>query len=154
MSETNPTANATERQKQPDTAAAPVLDWGVGMLLEAQADMLAGTGAAVTDWLHRRHEAVLDTRQLIANMHVGADPAETFKAQRDFVSRSFQRFAAEVDACQTTTQKLLERTPAWFPQGGWAWFPRISGSTETASAQAAAATRAAGRSLRMANKPD
>jgi hypothetical protein len=116
--------------------------------------MLAGTGAAVTDWLHRRHEAVLDTRQLIANMHVGADPAETFKAQRDFVSRSFQRFAAEVDACQTTTQKLLERTPAWFPQGGWAWFPRISGSTETASAQAAAATRAAGRSLRMANKPD
>lgn len=115
--------------------------------------MLAGAEATVTDWLRRRHEAILDTRQLIVSLHVGADPADAFKAQRDYVSRSFQRLAAEANACQSATQQLMEHAPAWFPQGGWAWFPRIAGSAETASSRAAA-TRAAGKPLRMANKSD
>ena len=150
MSETNPIPNATEKQKQPDAAAVATLDWGIGTLLNAQADMLASTGAVVTDWLHRRHEAMLETKQLIARVHVGAEPADAFKTQREFVSHFFQRMAAEVDAYQATTQQLMERAPHWFPQGGWFWFPRIAGSAETASSQAAA-TRAAGRPLRMAN---
>ena len=150
MSETNPIPNATEKQKQPDTAAVAALDWGISTLLNAQADMLASTGAVVTDWLHRRHEAVLDARQLIARVHVGAEPADAFKTQREFVSHFFQRMAAEVDAYQATAQQLMERAPHWFPPAGWFWFPRIAGSAETASSQAAA-TRAAGRPLRMAN---
>jgi len=147
MSETNPIPNATENQKQPDTAALAPLNWGIGTLLNAQADMLASTGAVMSDWLQRRHEAVLDTRQLISRMHVGAEPAEAFKTQREFVSHFFQRLAAEVDAYQTTTQHIMKCAPHWFPQGGWFWFPR---TPETASSQAAA-TRAAGQPLRMAN---
>jgi hypothetical protein len=150
MSETNPIPNATEKQKQPDAVAVAALDWGISTLLNAQADMLASTGAVVTDWLHRRHDAVLETKQLIARVHVGAEPADAFKTQREFVSHFFQRMAAEVDAYQATAQQLMERTPHWFPPGGWFWFPRIVGSAETASSQAAA-TRAAGRPLRMAN---
>jgi hypothetical protein len=85
---------------------------------------------------------------------VGAEPAEAFKAQRELVSLFFQRLAAEVDAYQASTQHIIERAPHWFPQSARIWFPRISGSAETASSQAAA-TRAAGRPLRMAdNKPD
>jgi len=153
MSETNPTPNVTEKQKQPDANSAPMPDWGVSALLNAQADLLAGAEATVTDWLRRRHEAVIDTRQLIVHMHVGADPAEAVKAQREWVSRSFRRLAAEADAYQSVAQQLMERAPAWLPQGGWGWFPRIAGSTETASTQAAA-TRAAGKPLRMASKSE
>jgi hypothetical protein len=64
MSETNPVTNATEKQQQPDAIAAAPLDWGIRTLLNAQADMLASTGAVMTDWLHRRHEAVLDASNL------------------------------------------------------------------------------------------
>jgi hypothetical protein len=153
MSETNPVTNATEKSKQPDAVAAAPLDWGIRTLLNAQADILTSTGAVMTDWLHRRHEAVLDTRQLISRVKVGAEPAEAFKTQRELVSHFFQRLAAEVDAYHATTQHIIERAPHWFPQGAWFWFPRAEGA-ETASSQAAA-TRAAGRPLRMANnKPD
>ena len=153
MSETSPTPNVTEKQKQPDAGSGPVLDWGVAMLFNAQADVLAGAEATMTEWLRRRHEAVVDAGQLISRMRMGGDAADAFKAQREWVSRSFQRLAAEADAFQSVTQQMMERTPAWFPQGGWAWFPRVAGSTETASSQAAA-TRSAGRPLRVANKPD
>jgi hypothetical protein len=150
MSETNSIPNATEKQKQPDTAAVAALDWGISTLLNAQADMIASTGSVMSDWLHRRQEALLDARQLITRVHVGAEPADAFRSQREFVSHFFQRLAAEVDAYQATTQQLMERAPHWFPHGGWFWFPRIAGGAETASSQAAA-TRAAGRPLRMAN---
>jgi hypothetical protein len=150
MSETNPIPNTIEQQKQPDAVAAAAFDWGIGTLLNAQADMLASTGAVMGDWLHRRREAVRDAGQLIARVHVGAEPAEAFRTQREFVSHFFQRLAAEVDAYQAATQHIMERAPHWLPQDGWFWFPRIAGSAETASSQAAA-TRAAGRPLRMAN---
>jgi len=153
MSETNPLPNTAERPKPTDATSGAVRDWGVGTLLTAQADLLADAESTVSDWLHRRHDAVVDMQQLIARMHIGSDLVDTFKAQREWVSRSLQRLAADAEACQSVTQHFLDRAPAWFPNGGWTWLPWGTGSTETSATQAAA-TRAAGRPLRMANKSD
>jgi len=150
MSEPNPIPNLTERQRQPDAVAPPPPDWGIGSLLNAQAEVLASAGAVLSDWLQRRQEAALDTRQLISRARVSAEPADAIRIQREFVSHFFQRLAIEVDACQATTQHLMERAPGWFPQGGWSWFPRIVGGTEVSASQSAG-TRTVGRPIRMAN---
>lgn len=109
MSETNPITTAAKEQKQPDAIPAAALDWSVGPLLNAQADLLAGAEATVIDWLHRRHEAVLDTQQLIAHMHTGTDPADALKAQREWMSRSFRRLAADADAYHSVSRQLMDR---------------------------------------------
>ncbi len=154
MSESNPVQNLTEKQKSAEAIPAAALEWTVGPLLNAQADLLAGAEATVTDWLHRRHEAIVDAQQLITRMQTGIDPAGAFKAQQEWMSRSFRRLVADADACKSATQQLMERAPSWFPRGGWIWFGNGSGNGEVAASQAAA-TRAAGRSLRMANnKPE
>jgi hypothetical protein len=154
MSESNPVQTMAEKQKPNDAIPAAAIEWSVGPLLNAQADMLAGAEATVTDWLHRRHEAIVDTQQLFARMQTGVDPASAFKAQQEWISRSFRRLVADADACHSATQHLMERAPSWFPRGGWMWFGNGSASAETTASQAAA-TRAAGRSLRMANnKPE
>jgi hypothetical protein len=154
MSESNPVQNLAEKQKPVETIPAVGLEWSVGPLLNAQADLLAGAEATVTDWLHRRHEAIVDAQQLIARMQSGVDPATAFKAQQEWISRSFRRLVADADACQSVTHQLLERAPSWFPRGGWTWFGTGSANGEVAASQAAA-TRAAGRPLRMANnKPE
>ncbi|MGA3004555.1 MAG: hypothetical protein ABSE20_22800 [Acetobacteraceae bacterium] len=154
MSESNPVQNLAEKQKTLEAIPAVVLEWSVGPLLNAQADLLAGAEATVTDWLHRRHEAIVDTQQLIARVQTGADPVAAFKAQQEWISRSFRRLVADADACRSATQQLMERAPSWFPRGGWMWFGNGSGNGEAAASQAAA-TRAAARPLRMANsKPE
>jgi hypothetical protein len=150
MSEINPVQNLTEKQKSADAVPAAALEWSVGPLLNAQADLLAGAEATVTDWLHRRHEAIADTQQLLTRMQTGVDPAAAFKAQQEWMTRSFRRLAADADACRSAAQQLMERAPSWFPRGGWMWFGNGSAGAEVAGSQAAA-TRAAGRSLRMAN---
>lgn len=154
MSESNPVQTLADQQKPAEAIPAVGLDWSVRPLLNAQADLLAGAEATVTDWLHRRHEAVVDTQQLIARMQTGGDPAAALRAQQEWMSRSFRRLAADADACHSATQQLMERAHSWFPRGGWMWFGNGSASGEAAASQAAA-TRAAGRSLRMANnKPE
>lgn len=154
MSEVNPVQNLAEKQKPAEGIPTIALDWSVGPLLNAQADLLAGAEATVADWLHRRHEAIVDTQQLIARMQTGVDPAATLKAQQEWMSRSFRRLVADAGACHSATQQLIERAPSWFPRGGWTWFANGAGSEEAAASQAAA-TRAAGRPLRMANnKPE
>lgn len=143
MNEINPVQNLAEKQK---SAAAP--EWSVGPLLNAQAELIAGAGVTVTDWLNRRHEAIADTRQLITRMQTGVDPAAAFKAQQEWVSRSFRRLAADADACHAATQQLMERASSWFPHGGWTWSGNGGGNRDVAA-------RAGGGSLRMANnKPE
>jgi hypothetical protein len=153
MSETNPVPNATDKQTQADAASSPELDWGVGHLLNAQADMLAGAEATVGDWLHRRQAAVADTRQLLASMHPGVAPGDLLRAQREFVSHWLQRLAADVDDCQAAAQHFMDHAPALLPPGGWVWLPWATGTAET-NATRAAATRAAGKPLRMANRSE
>jgi hypothetical protein len=154
MSENNPVQTGVENQKPAEAIPAAALEWSVGPLLNAQADLLAGAETTVTNWLHRRHEAIVDTQQLIADMQTRANPAAAFKAQQEWMTRSFRRLVADADACHSATQQLMERAPSWFPRGGWMWFGNGSASSETSATQAAA-TRAAGRPLRMANnKPE
>lgn len=154
MSESNPVLTGVERPKPVEATPAAALEWSVGPLLNAQADLLAGAEATVTNWLHRRHEAIVDTQQLIANMQTGGNPAATFKAQQEWISRSFRRLIADADACHSATQDLMKRAPSWFPNGGWMWFGNGFASAETSASQAGA-TRAAVRPLRMANnKPE
>jgi hypothetical protein len=153
MSEATTIPNPPDKPTPADAAPSVKFDWGVGPLLNAQADMLAGAEAAVGDWLRRRHEAVADTQQLIARMSAHPDPMDALKAQREWMSRSFRRLAADADACHSAAQYLLDGSQSWFPNGGWIWPPRGVAATETPASQAAA-TRAAARPLRMANKAD
>jgi hypothetical protein len=166
MSEANAIPSPVE---QPKTEATPgaALDWGIGPLLDAQAEILAGAEATVTDWLRRRREAILDTRQLIGRVRVGGDLTETFQAQRDWISRSFERLAADTDAYQSVARQVMDRAPglfsqapwlaegSWFPAGSWfsgtGWFPQSAKSPDASSSQSAA-TRTGVRPLRMANK--
>ena len=154
MSESNPVQNLTEKQKAVEASPAAALEWSVGPLLNAQADLLAGAEVTVTDWLHRRHEAIVDAQQLITRMQTGIDPVGALKAQQEWMSRSFRRLVADAGACQSATQQLMERAPSWFPHSGLMWFGNGSGNGEAAASQAAA-TRVAARPLRMANnKPE
>lgn len=123
MNDSNTVENLDEVRKQADAVADSVLDWGVGPLLSAQADVLAGAEATLGDWLRRRHEAIADTQQLIAHMHPGREPGDAVRAQREWMSRSFQRLAADADACHTVARRLMDRAPSWFPKTGWGWLP-------------------------------
>lgn len=154
MSDINRVQNLAEPPKPAEGIRAAALDWSVGPLLNAQADLLAGAEATVTNWLHRRHEAIVDTQQLMARMQTEGDPANAFKAQQEWMTRSFRRIAADADACYSATQQLMERAPSWFPRVGWLWFGNGSMADEIGATQAAAA-RSVSRPLRMANnKPE
>jgi hypothetical protein len=95
----------------------------------------------VVDWLRRRHDDAVDTQHLLAQLRTSRDPFEALKAQQEWVSRAFLRLAADTAAYQSATQQLPDRTRTWFPQGA-----------EIVASQAAAATRAAARPLRNANR--
>ena len=154
MSEASSFVTVVEQQrKQASAATNAVLDWGIGSLLNAQADLLAGAESAMTDWLHRRREAVVDARNLIAHMHVGVEPGEAVKAQQEWISRSLRRLAADAESCHSVTWRLFEHAPAWFPRDGLAGSSSEPAASESAPSQAAA-TRAATRPLRMANQSE
>jgi hypothetical protein len=127
MNDSNTIDNLDEARKQADVMADSVLDWGIGPLLNAQSDMLAGAEATVGDWLRRRHEAIADTQQLIARIHTGGEPGDAVRAQREWVSRSFRRLAADADACRTVARRLMDRAPSWFPQRGFGLPPGDAG---------------------------
>ncbi len=153
MSEANAIPNVSEKQIQADAITGSVLDWTVGPVLNAQAEILADAEATIGDWVRRRHEAVADTRQLIASLHPAADPAAVLRAQQEWASRSFRRLAADADACHSLARRIVGSAQSWFPRGGWACLPPGMGSAD-ASASQAAATRAAGKPLRMADRSD
>jgi hypothetical protein len=142
MTETTASADATAQQKTTAAFFGSVLNSGTDPLLKAQADILSSVETTVTDWLHRRQEAVAETQNLVARLSTSSDPAELLKLQQEWVSGAIRRLSADAAAYQTATQQLVERARGWFPQ-----------ATEIAdniAANTAAATRAAGKSLRVA----
>ena len=143
MSEAMHTQDATGQPKFPGVGFG--INWGVGNLLKAQAEILTGFEPAISDWLRRRHEAMLDVRQLAARLNTGGDPSELLKAQRDWVSRSLHRMAADAEAYQSAVQQFIDRTRSIFPSN--------PDNGDSAAAQAAT-TRAAGKPLRMTTKTD
>jgi hypothetical protein len=122
MSEASQIPNAVVRATL-EPAKTSVFDWGVGTILDARAEMLADAETMMTAWLRRRREAVLDTKQLLAQSQISADPAGAFTAQRQWVSRSLQRLTADADAA---ARWMMTRAPGWVPQGGWNWLSQIA----------------------------
>jgi hypothetical protein len=89
----------------------------VSPLLKAQADLLAGTETTVSDWLHRRYDAAVDTQQVILRLCTISNPFEALKMQQEWVSRALLRFAADTAAYQSAAEQLMDRTRTWLPKG-------------------------------------
>ena len=55
----------------------------------------------MTEWLHRRHEAVLDAKRLIARVRESQDVNELLRAQQDWMAGAFRRMAADAGGFQS-----------------------------------------------------
>ena len=55
----------------------------------------------MTEWLHRRHEAVLDAKRLIGRVRESQDVNELLRAQQDWMAGAFRRMAADAAGFQS-----------------------------------------------------
>ncbi len=78
--------------------ASTLCNSGAEALLDAQADLLKGVSNAMTEWLHRRQEAIAQTYRLVERMRESLDVSEIWKAQQEWAAAAMQRFAADVTA--------------------------------------------------------
>jgi hypothetical protein len=131
------------QQKTATAFLGTVLDAGVEPLLKAQTDLLSNIEATMTEWLHRRHEAVAAAQRLIGRVRSSSDPTEVMSAQQEWVTGAFHLLAADASAFQSATMQFMDGARAWAQQG-----------VEKVVPQAAAATQAAMKPLRMAAKAD
>jgi hypothetical protein len=69
-------------------------------LLKAENDLLAGAETAMSEWLHRRREAVSDARRLFARIRESRDLSDVFKAQQDWMNGALRRLADDAESCQ------------------------------------------------------
>jgi hypothetical protein len=81
--------------------SSTLLNTGTETLLGLQADFLVGMESAMTEWLHRRHEAVLDTKRLIARIRESQDVNELLRAHQEWMAGSFRRMAADASSFQS-----------------------------------------------------
>jgi hypothetical protein len=105
--------------------------------------------------LHRCHDAVMDTQQLVNQLRASRDPFEALKLQQEWASRAFLRMAADTATYQSNTRQLADRAKTWFPQATAfteGMVAAAAAETESVASQAAAVTRAAAKPLREANK--
>jgi hypothetical protein len=144
MTESPTTIDLAEQQKTAAAFIGSVLNSGADPVLKAQADLLVSVESTLTDWLHRRHEAVVETQQLVARVRASSDPTELFKAQQDWVSGAFRRLAADATAAQTAALQLVERSRTWIQQGVEA--------AESVAPHAAEAAHAAAKPVRATAK--
>lgn len=144
MTETTATPDVAAQQKAAATFIGAVLNSGTDPLLKAQADILVSVESTFTDWLRRRHEAVVDTQNLVARMRANSDPGELLKAQQDWLSGAFRRLSADAAAYQSATQQLMERSRGWFPLG--------SEFADSVVSQVTESTRAVTKPLRVHSK--
>ena len=90
-----------------------MLNLGAEALLGLQADLLVGIEFALTDWMHRRHEAVLDAQRLIARARETQDTNELLRAQQEWMAGALRRMAA--DAASFQSRHPL-REQSWAPK--------------------------------------
>src|SRR5690349_13508490 len=57
--------------------------------------------SAMTEWLHRRHEAVLDAKRLIARLRESHDINDQLRAEQEWMSGVFRRLAADTTSFQS-----------------------------------------------------
>jgi hypothetical protein len=132
-----------EQQKVATALLGSAMSTSAEPMLKAQADLLASAESTMTDWLHRRREAVADTQRLVSRLHGSTDPAEFLKVQQEWMAGVFNRLAADATAYQSATQRLMDHARSWFSQ-----------SAESTASQVATATRAAAKPLQMAAKAE
>lgn len=108
MSQTQANPDFAGQQKAAAAFMGSFFGSGADPLLKAQADLLVSFQSTMTDWLHRRHEAVVDTQRLMARLRTASDPAELWQVQQEWASGVFQRLAADAAACQSATMQSLD----------------------------------------------
>jgi hypothetical protein len=111
-------------------------------VLKAQADLLAGVQTILTDWIQRRQGAIVDTQKLVARLGTSTSPADVMSAQQEWVTSTFQSFAADASAIQASAMQLAERAQAWSQHG--------AELAQKVAPQAADAARALTKSFRPA----
>jgi hypothetical protein len=113
MTETSAAPGLAEQQTMVTTFIGTVLNSGAEPLLKAQADLLDTAGTAVTDWLQRRQEAVMEAQRLVACLQAVRSPAEMLKAQQEWMTGAFQRLNADAAAYQASAVQLVEKSRHW-----------------------------------------
>jgi hypothetical protein len=101
------------QQKAATAFLGTVLESGADPLLKAQADLLESVALAMTDWMQRRQEAVVEAQRLIARLQTVASPAEMLKTQQEWMAGAFQRMNADAIAYQASATQLLEKSRHW-----------------------------------------
>jgi hypothetical protein len=80
--------------------SSTLLNTGTETLLSLQADFLVGMESAMTEWLHRRHEAVLDAKRLVARVRESQDINDLLRANQEWMAAAFRRMAADASSFQ------------------------------------------------------
>jgi Phasin protein len=75
--------------------ASTVCNGGTEALLDAQTRFLKGAETVMTEWLHRRQEAVAEAQRLIFRLRDSSDFSEILKAEQDWAEGALRRFAAD-----------------------------------------------------------
>jgi ribose 5-phosphate isomerase len=106
--ESKPAFDLAEQQK----ALASMINTGFFAdrtkdLLSVQADFLMGLENAITEWLNRRHEAIVDTQRLVSRLGDTQDPAEVWKAQQEWIANELHRLAADAAGCRQAASQVV-----------------------------------------------
>ena len=106
-----------------DLIASTLRSGAAEAFLDAQAGLLKGVEMVMTEWLHRREEAIADTHRLVARMQESRDVSEIWNAQQEWAVGALRRFATDVTVypalfaaagwrvSETTTESVAEVTP-------------------------------------------
>jgi hypothetical protein len=116
MTESSAIPGFVEQQNAAAAFIGTMLNSGADPMLKAHADVLESVGTAMTDWLQRRHEAVVDAQRLIAQLQAMTGPAEMLKAQQEWMGGAFQRMNADAIAYQASAMQLAEKSRHWVGQ--------------------------------------
>jgi hypothetical protein len=169
MAETSMASDLAQQLKANTIFFSSMFNPGIGPLLKAQADLLGSVETTFSDWLRRRHDAVVDTQQLVERLHTSSNPLETLKTQQEWMAREFLRLAADTATYLSITEQMMDRARAWLPQGmenAGNTGPKGAESTQgaelaertasagpkTAEAHAAAAARMTARPVQVAER--
>jgi hypothetical protein len=69
---------------------------GTEAFLDAQADLLKGVETAMTEWVHRRQEAIEEAYRLMTRLRDSRDVNDIWNAQQEWATGAWQRLAADV----------------------------------------------------------
>ena len=113
MTESSAIPGFAEQQNAATAFIGTMVNSGADAMRQAQADLLESVATAMAGWLQRRHAAVVDAQQLIAQLQTVTGPAEMLKAQQEWMGGAFQRMNADAIACQASAMQLVEKSGRW-----------------------------------------